>query len=137
MTTHRFLSPDWFEAVGRLTSARVGSVLDAPGMVVNATVTGVPFGNGEIELHSSHGPVVGWAPGHAADAAVSITLDYFTAKALVLDPSPGFDALSQGLANGTVVIDGERDQLRSWWTTARIGSSDAAELEDEVRALTS
>lgn len=136
MTTHRFLSPEWIEAVDRLKAARQGSTVEAPGLVINATITDVPFGDETLEIHSGSGPVVGWQPGHAPDATLAFRVDYFTAKGLVLDSSPGFDALAQSLANGTLVIEGDREELRRWWTSARIGSSDATELEDAVRAIT-
>lgn len=136
MTTYRFLSPEWIEAVGQLKRGREGSSLDAEGMVVNATITGVPFGGGTIEVHSSHGPVLGWEPGHTGQAELAFVVDYFTAKALVIDPSPDFHALSQSIANGALVVEGDRDRLATWWRTSRIGHEDAALLEDEVRAIT-
>jgi|GEM_PF-719717 hypothetical protein len=136
MTTYRFLSPEWIEAVGRLKHGREGSGLDAAGMVVNATITGVPFGSDAMKVHSLRGPVLGWEPGHADGAELAFVVDYFTAKALVIDPSPDFHALSQAIATGALVVEGDRDRLASWWRSARIGHADAALLEDEVRAIT-
>jgi hypothetical protein len=136
MTTYRFLSPEWIEAVSRLKAEHLQAGAQAPGLVVNATITGVPFDDGTLELHSATGPVVGWQPGYADDPDLTLRLDYYTAKALVLDSSPGFDALTQSLANGTLVIEGDTEQLRSWWLKARVGSANPTEVEDAVRAIT-
>jgi hypothetical protein len=135
MTTHPFLSDEWMDAVATLKAGRGGAGLDEAGFRVNGTITGVPFGDGTIEVHSEHGPVIGWLKGHADDADLSFTVDYFTAKALVLDLSPTFDALSSALANGTLTVSGDRERLARWWRS-RIGNPEALALEDEVRSIT-
>lgn len=83
--TAAFLSDAWMSQVAAITSRHEGSAIDTAGLVVNATITDVPFDDGTVELHSEHGPVIGWMPGHATDAALSFTLGYALARELVLD----------------------------------------------------
>jgi hypothetical protein len=113
---------------------RGGAGLDQPGLVVNATITEVPFDEGELRLHSTHGPVIGWSEGHVDDADLTFEVDYGTARQLVLDE--GYDVLEQAIASGALAISGDRAALRSWWRS-RIANPDAVALDDEVRALTS
>jgi hypothetical protein len=98
-TRLRFLSDEWRAAVREMSDEELaGSVVDQPGLVVNATVTDVPFGEPTLHLHSDRGPVIGWQPGHSPDAAFEIHVDYHVAKAMVLDASATADALVQGFA---------------------------------------
>ncbi len=132
--THQFLSPEWTEEVRRIKRAHEGTPIDQDGLTVNATVTGVPFGPGPVELHSSHGPVIGWEPGHVPHADFGIEVDYAVARELVLDRS--LNVLEQALLADQIVITGDRAALRDWWHS-RIGNPDAVRLDDQVRDITS
>lgn len=133
MTSHTFLSDAWIDQARAIKARHAGNPIDEPGLVVNATITGVPFGDPTRELHSAHGPVVGWGPGHAPDAAFSFTVDHALARELILDP--GYDVLDQAITAGSLGIDGDASALRDWWSR-RIGNPDAVALDDEVRAIT-
>lgn len=133
-TTAAFLSDAWMAEVGAIKQRHENSAIDTAGFVVNATVTGVPFGDGVLELCSEHGPVIGWMPGHEDDAVLSFSLDYALARQLVLDPT--LDTLEQAIASGQLQIDGDHSRLRQWWST-RISNPDAVALDNEVRAVTS
>jgi hypothetical protein len=135
MPRHQFLSDEWIEEVRGLKSSVDASSIDAPGMVVNATITDVPFGGGTLELHSDHGPMIGWQSGHAAEAAVSIAVDYHTARALVLDSSQDMSVLDQATRTGALSVDGDNSALRQWFAQ-RSGGMEAAGVEDAVRAIT-
>jgi hypothetical protein len=133
MTAHPFLSDAWVEQARAIKARLAGNPVDEPGLVVNATITGVPFGEPTRELHSAHGPVVGWESGHAPDAQFSFIVDYAVARELILDP--GYDVLDQAITAGLLRIDGDAAALRDWWSH-RIGNPDAVALDDEVRAVT-
>jgi hypothetical protein len=135
MTTHPFLSDEWFEAVQRIKGDATGNPVETAGLVVNATITNVPFGSGIVELHSSHGPMVGWTPGHADDPVIAMTVDYHTARALILDDSLDMRVLDQAGASGALSIDGDAGALRAWFATRR-ANPEAATIEDSVRAIT-
>lgn len=131
--THLFLSDEWHAAVRDIKADYAENPVAAPGLVVNATITNVPFGDGTIELHSDNGPVIGWEPGHAVGAEIEFELDYHMARALVLDET--FDSLEQEIASGALKIGGDQGRLRAWWKS-RIGNPAAVELENRVRAIT-
>jgi hypothetical protein len=135
MPSHQFLSDEWFEEVHELKSSATAAAVDAPGMVVNATITDVPFGEGTLELHSDHGPMIGWVAGHSGAATLSIVVDYHTARALVLDSSDNMSVLDQATRTGTLRIDGDGAALRQWFAKRSTGP-EAATVEDAVRAIT-
>lgn len=133
MSSNPFLSDAWLEQSRAVKARHVGSAIDQPGLVVNATITGTPFADGTLELHSAHGPVVGWEPGHAEGATLSFSLDYALARELLL--ARDYDILDQAIASGALAIDGDRAALRDWWSH-RVANPDAVALDDEMRDLT-
>jgi hypothetical protein len=135
MPSHQFLTDEWIEEVGALKAAAATSSIDAPGMVVNATITDVPFGDGTLEIHSDHGPMIGWQPGHSAEATLSLVVGYHTARALVLDSSDGMAVLDQAAHTGALQIEGDAAALRRWFSQRSVGP-EAAALEDAVRTIT-
>jgi len=135
MTTYPFLSDEWFDAVERIKGNAAGNPVETAGLVVNATITNVPFGSGTVELHSSHGPMVGWMQGHADDPVIAMTVDYHTARSLILDDSPDMRVLDQAGTSGALSIDGDAGALRAWFATRR-ANPEAVAIEDSVRAIT-
>jgi hypothetical protein len=127
------LSAAWLDAVRSMKERYEGDAFDQQGFLVNAVVTGTPFGDGTLELHSEHGPVVGWAPGLDPNAAVTIRLEYDVAHSLVLDRSP--NALELALGADEFEVDGDFDEFRDWWHS-RVGHDDIDQLEREIRAIT-
>lgn len=81
-----------------------GDAFDQPGFSVNAVMTDAPFGSGTLELHSDHGPVIGWEPGHDPTAAVTITIRYDIARSVVLGRSP--NAVELVLGADEIEVDG-------------------------------
>lgn len=130
---HTFLSDEWHTAVHEIKADYTGNRVEQPGLVVNATITNVPFGDGTLELHSDSGPVLGWEPGHVDGADLGFEIEYHMARALVLDET--FDALDQEVAGGALTITGDPGKLRAWWSS-RIGNPGILELEQRVRRLT-
>lgn len=132
--SNQFLSPEWIDEVRRIKVTHEGTPIDQDGLVVNATITGVPFGDGTLEVHSARGPVIGWEPGHVADPAFSLTVGYHLAREMVLDRS--FDVLEQALNAGQITVSGDGSAFREWWQS-RVGNPDAVVLDDQVRSVTS
>ena len=132
-TRYQFLSNEWHAAVNAIKAEYAGNPVTEPGLVVNATITDVPFDDGRLELHSESGPVMGWAPGHVDGAEIEFEVEYHMARALVLDET--FDSLEQELSSGALVITGDPGRLRRWWAS-RIGNPELLELESRVRGVT-
>jgi hypothetical protein len=135
MPSHQFLTTEWIQEVQSVKSSSASPSIDAPGMVVNATITDVPFGAGTLEVHSDHGPMLGWQPGHSAEATLTFVVDYHTARALVLDSSDDMSVLDQAAHTGALRIEGDASALRRWFSQRSAGP-EAAAVEDAVRAIT-
>lgn len=133
MEPQPFLSDTWLAQVRAVKDQHVGGRIDTPGLIMNATITGVPFGDPVRHLHSEHGPVIGWEAGHHDSPVLTIHLDYALARELLTATS--YDVLDQAVTSGSLRIDGERDQLRAWWGQ-RIGNPDAVALDEQIRGLT-
>lgn len=133
MPSTTFLSDAWLDQARTVKAEHAGTPIDQPGFVVNATITGTPFADAALELHSSHGPVIGWERGLADDAGLSFTLDYALARELLL--ARDFDVLDQAIASGALAVEGDLSSLRTWWSH-RTGNPDAVALDDEIRDLT-
>lgn len=98
MTTHQFLSDDWFAVVDKLVEEMGPDAPEGADVVMNLIVTDTPFG-AERHLHAgarsgrSH-----WGIGHAPDGDLTVTTDYDTAREILLsgDPTAGLNAFMTG-----------------------------------------
>jgi hypothetical protein len=132
-TTYEFLSAEWLDAVRHLKGRVAGEAVDQEGFLVNGVITEVPFGEPTREMHSSHGPVIGWQPGLDPAASVTIRVTYPVARSLVTDDA--LNTLELALHAGEIEVEGAFDTFRDWWR-ARVGDPDVAELEAEIRRIT-
>ncbi|MDQ1426824.1 MAG: hypothetical protein QOK39_300 [Acidimicrobiaceae bacterium] len=111
MAKHPFLSDEWVAEARRIREELSGS---APGggatVRVNLVVTDVPFGPGSLDAHldTSSGEVDVEA-GHLSDADVTLTLEYLTAKAILVEGNPQI-ALQAYMA-GKIRVDGDLTKL--------------------------
>ena len=107
VATYPFLSPEWIEAARAVYAAHRS---DAPAVSVplkaNLVITDVPFGVGPIDAHldTSNGEIE-LDLGHLPGADVTLTLDYATAKAQVVDQDQG--AVVQAFMSGRIKIEGD------------------------------
>ena len=135
--TYPFLSPGWIEAA-RTVYAKHRSA--APPVTVtlkaNLVITDVPFGDGPIDAHvdTSNGELE-LDLGHLSDADVTLTLDYATAKAQVVDQDQG--AVVQAFMSGRIKIEGDMMKVMA---LAAAGADDgdglARRLAAELQAIT-
>jgi len=95
---YQFLSDDWFAIVDRLVEDLGADAPAQADLVMNLVVTDTPFG-AEKHLHVGARDGRGhWGIGHAADADLSVTTDYETAREILLsgDPQAGLAAFMSG-----------------------------------------
>jgi hypothetical protein len=109
MAKHQFLSDDWFAVVDRLVEDMGAVAPSQADLVMNLVVTDTPFG---AERHLHVGARAGrghWGIGHAADADLTVTTDYETAREILLsgDPQAGLNAFM----TGKVKIQGDLAKL--------------------------
>ncbi|MBW3668258.1 MAG: SCP2 sterol-binding domain-containing protein [Actinobacteria bacterium] len=108
---HPFLSDEWIAAVKALREEYRGKT-QAPGHTVrmNQIITDVPFGAGAVDAHmDTSGGEVEMDLGHLENADVTVTLDYDTAKAIVVDGNP--QAGMQAFMAGKIKVQGDMTKL--------------------------
>jgi len=110
MTKHAFLSDAWLDAVLALQREYAENLPPPSAKAkINQVITGAPFGEGTVHIHTdtTSGTIV-TIRGHAEDAKVKVTIDYETARRLVLegDQQVAMQAFMQGRirAEGDVSI---------------------------------
>lgn len=98
MAKHQFLSDEWFETVEKLVEEHGADAPPQANVMVNLVITETPFGD-ERQMHMGAREGKGeWGVGHTADADVTLTTDYGTAKQVFAsgDPNAGMQAFMQG-----------------------------------------
>ena len=98
MAKHQFLSDEWFQVVEKLVDEHGADAPPQANVVVNLVITETPFGD-ERKMHMGARDGKGeWGVGHSADADVTLTTDYATAKQVFAsgDPNAGMQAFMQG-----------------------------------------
>jgi putative sterol carrier protein len=103
---YKFLSDEWVEAARKIRE-EVGGPATAPQPVkMNLVITDVPFGDGTVEAHmDTTSGVVVLETGHVETPDVTATLDYGTAKAMMVDANP--QAAMQAFMAGKIKLQGD------------------------------
>ncbi|HEX5367300.1 MAG TPA: SCP2 sterol-binding domain-containing protein [Acidimicrobiales bacterium] len=103
---YQFLSDEWISAAKALRD-EVPEPITVPAPVkMNLTVTDVPFGDGTVEAHmDTTGGQVDLDLGHVEAPDVSTTLDYATARAMLVDGNP--QAAMQAFMAGKIKLVGD------------------------------
>jgi hypothetical protein len=106
-----FLSDEWVDAARALREEYAGKTQPIPHSVkMNLVVTAVPFGDGTMEAHldtSSGEPELDH--GHLDPADLKVTVDYDTAKAILVDGNP--QAGMQAFMAGKVKVEGDMAKM--------------------------
>ena len=111
MAKHAFLSDEWVEAAKAIREEYDGKV-DPPQHEVkmNQVITDVPFGEGTIDAHlDTSGGEATMDLGHIDDPDLTVTTDYETAKAIMVDNDP--QAGMQAFMQGKVKVQGDMTKL--------------------------
>jgi hypothetical protein len=109
VATYRFLSAEWFEAVRAIVDARDVEIPPHAELSMNLVVTDTPFGD-DRELHvGARDGKADWGQGHLADADLTLTTDYVTAKDIFMSGNP--QAGMQAFMEGKVKLQGDLTKL--------------------------
>ena len=103
---YKFLSDEWIEEARRVRE-EVDSPAAAPAPVkMNLVITDVPFGDGSVDAHmdTTSGELV-LDTGHVDGPDVTATLDYETARAMMVDSNP--QAAMQAFMAGKIKLQGD------------------------------
>jgi putative sterol carrier protein len=132
-----FLSEDW-TAAAKVVQAEMADGAEegaspAQSIRMNLVVTEVPFGEGSVEAHmdTSSGQIK-LDLGHLDAPELKVTLDYGTAKAILVDGN--FQAGMQAFMAGKVKVEGDMSKLLQ--LQASPSDPRAAELAGRIKAIT-
>ncbi len=131
---HQFLSDQWVAEARKIRAEFEGMAAPAANPIrLNLVITDVPGGE-PIDAHvdtSSGEPDI--ERGHMEDADLKVTLDYETAKAILVEGN-GQAAMTAFMA-GKVRVDGDMSKLLALQGTAPLGETE--ELAARIREITS
>ena len=134
MPKYPFLSDEWLAEAKKLREEYRGKV-SAPAHTVrmNQVVTEVPFGDGTINAHmdTSTGEME-LDTGHLDNADVKVTLDYATAKAILVEGNP--QAGMQAFMAGKIKVEGDMTKLMAMGQSAPDPA--AMELANRIKEIT-
>jgi hypothetical protein len=131
-----FLSDEWLSEAGRIRDEHQGPA-PVPGHVIkmNQVITEAPFGDGTINayLDTSSGEMV-LGRGHLDDADLKVTLDYETAKAILVEGNP--QAGLQAFMAGRIKVEGDMAKLMVLQSVAADPDPAAVEVARRIQAMT-
>jgi hypothetical protein len=134
MATFLFLSDEWVIEARNIRQEYEGKGAVVPHqMKMNLNVTEVPFGPGGIEAHldTSEGAAK-LELGHIESVDLTVTLDYATAKAILVEGNPA--AGMQAFMAGRIKVDGDMSKLMALQGAAP--DPTAAEVANRLREIT-
>jgi len=111
MAKYQFLTPEWVDAARAIREELEGDA-PAPAHVVrmNQVITEVPFGDGELNAHmDTSSGAMEMDLGHLENPDLTVTLDYATAKAILVDGNP--QAGMQAFMAGKIKVQGDMTKM--------------------------
>lgn len=129
MATYPFLSDQWIAEAHRIHEAYQGQGAEAlPAVRLNLVITDVPFGDGAIDAHidTTAGDLdLDLDLGHLDAAEATLTLDYDTARAVLVDQDQ--QAVMKAFMGGRIKVQGDMTKLIV--LQGSIGNADAVTME--------
>jgi len=134
VATHPFLSDEWIAAAREIRAEFAERLPATPFPVMaNLVVEEVPFGEGSLQAHiDTTGEVEDIDLGHIDAAELVATIDYATAKALIVDADPA--VALQAFMQGKVKIEGDVTKLMALQASPLDES--AIEMAERIQAIT-
>jgi putative sterol carrier protein len=128
-----FLSDEWVEEARKVRAEYEGETPATPNPVrMNLVVTTVPFGEGQINAHLDTSNGVELETGHLESPDLTVTVDYDTAKAILVEGNP--QAGMQAFMAGKIRVEGDMAKLMA--LQAAPVDPNAAELALKLREMT-
>ena len=128
-----FLSEEWVAEATKIRESSEGGAPPAHAVRMNQIITDVPFGEGTIDAHmDTSGGSVEMDLGHLDTPDLTVTLDYETAKAILVDGNP--QAGMQAFMAGKIKVQGDMTKLMA----LQSGPPDpaAAEVAAKIKEIT-
>ena len=103
---YKFLSDEWIDAAKKLREEAAEPTTSPQPVKMNLVITDVPFGEGTVEAHmDTTSGTVQLDMGHVDGPDVTATLDYDTARAMMVDNNP--QAGMQAFMAGKIKLQGD------------------------------
>ena len=134
MAKFQFLTPEWVAEAKKIREEFDGQA-PAPAHVVRMTqvITEVPFGDTDIKafMDTSEG-AMNMDLGELENPDLTVTIDYETAKAIIVDGNP--QAGMQAFMAGKIKVQGDMTKMMA----LQAGGSDpvAAQVAERIQAIT-
>jgi putative sterol carrier protein len=131
---YQFLTQEWIDEAKRLRD-EVGPPATPPAHTVrmNQVITDVPFGDGEVKVFmDTSGGDVNLDLGELENPDLTVTVDYETAKAIIVDQNP--QAGMQAFMAGKVKVQGDMTKLMAMQTAQPDPA--AVELGQKIKDMT-
>ena len=130
----KFLSDEWMAEAKKIREEFAGKgTPPAHAVRMNQIITDVPFGDGTINAHlDTSGGEAELDVGHLENPDLTVTLDYETAKAIIVDQNP--QAGMQAFMAGKIKVQGDMTKLMAMQATPPDAS--AQELSQKIRDIT-
>lgn len=134
MAKYQFLTPEWVEAAHAIRAEFEGQA-PAPAHIVrmNQIITEVPFGDSDIKAFmDTSGGSMEMGLGELENPDLTVTVDYETAKAIIVDGNP--QAGMQAFMAGKVKVVGDMTKMMA----LQAGTADptAAEISKRIQEIT-
>lgn len=138
MAKYKFLTDEWVEAARKIREDLSAEETGTPHKVkMNQIVTEVPFGDGTVHAHmdSSSGEME-MGLGHLDDPELTVTLDYETAKAILVDGNP--QAGMQAFMAGKIKVEGDMTKLMAMQQPPADpeAAATAKKVAEQIQAIT-
>lgn len=116
MAEYQFLSDEWVAEARRLREEHAGSGGGMPHKVrMNLVITEVPFGDGPVSAHmDTTSGQMELDLGHIDPADLKVTVDYTTAKSILIEGNP--QAGMQAFMAGKIKVEGDMSKLMALQT---------------------
>ena len=108
---YKFLSDEWVAEAKKVREEFAGKGSPpAHAVRMNQIITDVPFGDGTVNAHiDTSGGEMEMELGHLDNPDLTVTLDYDTAKAILIDQNP--QAGMQAFMAGKIKVQGDMTKL--------------------------
>ena len=130
----QFLTDEWVNEAKKIREEFAGKgTPPAHAVRMNQVVTDVPFGEGTVNVHmDTSGGDLDFDLGHLDNPDLTVTLDYETAKAIIVDQNP--QAGMQAFMAGKIKVQGDMTKLMAMQS----GTPDpkAAEVAAKIKEIT-
>jgi len=133
---YQFLTPEWIEEAKKIREQFDSDATATPHVVrMNQVITEVPFGDGTVEAHmDTTSGEVKMDLGHLESPDLTVTIDYVTAKAIIVEGNP--QAGMQAFMAGKVKVQGDMTKLMAMQQPVGGQDETAAKVAAAIQEIT-